>query len=332
MTDPSSDPTPGAAPAPSGSRGRATRASGSPGPDRSSWSARLARWVLPVAWALLALVMGPSFEAALAPRAGLFRSAVSAGLWLVWAVTLAATLIPRTVTLTGVRIVAPAVAVASAWAVAATPHPSTRDAVAIAYATVVTVLAFLPSTGDVFVNGSAYGLERRLPIRVPGPLVLGPLELIWAATVVGLCAGPLLLADRQWIVGGLALVVGWPVAVWSSRSLHILSRRWLVFTPAGLVLHDQLTAVESVLVIRRHLASIGPALVGTEARDLTFGAFGLALEVRLTEPLPVSPSPRRRLRSHDEVTTVELDSFLFTPTRPGLVLTEAAARGLPVLS
>ncbi len=289
---------------------------------------QLGRWGLAVAWVLLPLVSGPSLAAALDPRSHLFRSAVSVALWVGWAAGLAAALIPRTVTLTALRIAAPAVVVGAAWAAAATVHPGTRDVVSVAYAVLVAVVAFTPATGLAFVNGSAYGLERRLPLRPPGALVLGPVELAWAAVVSGFTAGPLLLAAEQWILGAALLVVGWPVAVWSSRSLHILSRRWLVFTPAGLVLHDQLAVIESLLVIRRHLEGLGPALADTQARDLTLGAFGLALEVRLTEPLPVSPSPRRRLRSHDEVTTEEVTAFLFTPTRPGLVLRDAAERNL----
>ncbi len=295
---------------------------------RVSWRSHLGRWGLAAAWVLLPLVSGPSLAAALDPRSSLFRSAVSVVLWAGWAAGLAATLIPRTVTLTAVRIAGPALVVGAAWAAAATPSPGTRDVVSVAYAALVAVIAFTPATGLAFVNGSAYGLERRLPLRPPGALVLGPIELAWAVVVCGFTAGPLLLADCQWILGALLVIVGWPAAVWTSRSLHILSRRWLVFTPAGLVLHDQLAAVESVLVIRQHLAAIGPALVGSDARDLTLGAFGLALEVRLTEPLPMSPSPRRRLRSRDEVTTEEITAFLFTPTRPGTVLADAAKRGM----
>ncbi len=292
------------------------------------WATLVERGILPVAWAGLALVAGPSFQAALAPRADLFRTAASAGLWLLWAVTLAAALIPRTVTLTGLRIVIPAAVVASAWAALATPHPGGRDALALAYATGVALVAFAPSVGQGYVNGSAYGLERRLPLRAPGALVLGPIELAWVVVVAGASAGPLLVADRQWILGGVVVVLGWPAAAWTVRSLHILARRWLVYTPAGLVLHDPLAVVESVLVIKAHLASIGPALVGTEARDLSLGAFGLALEVRLAEALPISPSPRRRLRDHDEVVSEDIEAFLFTPTRPGLVLAEATERGL----
>jgi hypothetical protein len=297
-------------------------------PRPAPWRPRLARWGLAVAWGLLPLVSGPSLAAALDPRARLFRTAVSAALWVGWTAGLAAALIPRTVTLTALRIGAPAVVVATAWAAAATAHPGPRDVVSVAYAAVVAVVAFTPATGLAFVNGSAYGLERRLPLRPPGALVLGPVEAAWAVVVGGSAAGPLLVADGQWIAGAVLVVVGWPAAVWAARSLHILSRRWLVFTPAGLVLHDQLAVVESVLVIRQHLAGLGPALVGTEAWDFTLGAFGLALEVRLTEPLPMSPSPRRRLRSHDGVTSEDITAFLFTPTRPGLVLRDAAERRL----
>jgi hypothetical protein len=273
--------------------------------------------------------MGPALATALDPCAPLFRTACSVALWLVWAVTLGAALIPRTVTLTGVRIVAPATLVAAAWAAASTTDAGPADAVALASAALVTVVVLAAGTGAAFVNGSAYGLEHRLPLRAPGPLLLGPVELAWVAAVAGATAGPLLLADRAWIAGGLALVVGWPLAWWSCRALHVLSRRWLVFTPAGVVLHDQLAVLEAVLVIRRHLRSIGPALVGTDGRDLTLGAPGLALEIRFTEPLAITPTPPRRGAAIDPVTSADVPAVLFTPTRPGRVMAEVAEREWP---
>ncbi len=287
------------------------------------------RWAFPVVWVILPFTMGPALATALNPCAPLFRTACSVGLWLVWGVTLGAALIPRTVTLTGVRIVAPATLVAAVWAAAATTDPGASDAVALATAALVTVVVLAAGTGAVFVNGSAYGLEHRLPLRAPGPLLLGPIELAWIAGVAGATAGPLLLADQAWIAGGLALVVGWPLAWWASRALHVLSRRWLVFTPAGLVLHDQLAVLEAVLVIRRHLHAVGPALVGTDARDLTLGAPGLALEIRFTEPLAITPTPPRRGKTIDPVTSEDVPAVLFTPTRPGRVMAEVATRGWP---
>ena len=106
---------------------------------------------------------------------------------------------------------------------------------------------FVPTTGDVLLNGSSYGHERRLPLRVPGPVLLGPLVLAWAAIVAPLVAGPLLLAARAWIAGAAVLVLGLPLAAVGVRSLHGLARRWLVLVPAGLVLHDHQALVEPVL-------------------------------------------------------------------------------------
>jgi hypothetical protein len=294
-------------------------------------SALVSRWLLPAVWLTLPFTAGPSLAASLDPRSPAFRDTASIGLWVVWAATLAAMLIPRTVTLTAVRLAVPGALAASIWAVAATPAPAARDAVALAFVALATVLVLAPMTGERFVNGSAYGLERRLPLRAPAVLLLGPIQLAGAVVVVGVAVGPLLLAAQAWAPGVIALAVGWPAAWYAARSLHTLSRRWLVFTPAGLVLHDQLAVVEAVLVLRRHLDTIGPALEGTDARDLTVGAAGLALQVTVTEPLAISPTPPRRSpRDRPPVTSEDVDAFLFTPTRPGRVLAGAAERDLPV--
>jgi hypothetical protein len=288
------------------------------------------RWSFAVIWVTLPFTMGPALSDALAPTATLFRTACSVGLWLVWAAILGAALIPRTVTLTAIRIVAPAALVAAAWAALSGSDVGAADVVALAVATVAAIVALAAGTAAAFVNGSAYGLEHRIPLRAPGPLLLGPIELAWVGAVAGAAAGPLLLADRAWIVGTIAVVVGWPVCWWASRSLHILSRRWLVFTPAGVVLHDQLAVLEAVLVTKRHLRSLGPALVGTDARDLTLGAPGLALEIRFTEPLAITPTPPRRRGRLDPVASEDVAGVLFTPTRPGRVMDEVAQRELPI--
>ena len=281
-------------------------------------------------WVTLPFTVGPALADALSPTAPLFRTACSVGLWLVWAATLGATLIPRTVTLTAVRIVAPAAIVAAAWAALAAPDVGAAEVVALTFATLAALAALAAGTGAAFVNGSAYGLEHRIPLRAPGPLLLGPVEVAWAGAVAGAVAGPLLLVDRSWIAGGIALVVGWPVCWWTCRSLHILSRRWLVFTPAGVVLHDQLAVLEAVLVVKRHLRSLGPALVGTDARDLTLGAPGLALEIRFTQPLAITPTPPRRRGEIEPVASEDVVGVLFTPTRPGRVMEEVARRELPI--
>jgi hypothetical protein len=299
---------------------------------RRNVSRPCARWVLVGAWGLVPLVAGPALADALDSRSHGFRSTASVGLWLIWALTLVATLVPRTVTLTLVRIVVPAAVVAAGWAAVATPSLGIDDAVALIITVVSAAIVLAPAVGDQFVNGSSYGDERRLPLRAPGVLLLGPIELMWMVVVAGAVAGPLLLAAGVWVAGAVTLVLGWIAAWWGSRSLHSMARRWLVFTPAGIVVHDQLSVVEAMLVLRNQVTSLGPALTDSPARDLTQGAPGLALELATREPVAISPTPVRRWRGQHPVVSEEVTSVLFTPSRPGVVLTEAAARQYPITS
>ena len=183
-----------------------------------------------------------------------------------------------------------------------------------------------PTAGRFYVNGPAYPNELRLPLAVPGPLWLGPLELAWAVTVGAPLGGLLLLAARQWVAGGLVLVVGGAGAVVAARALHGLSRRWVVFVPAGLVLHDPVTLADPVLFERPGIETLRPAPAGSDSLDLTQRAPGLALELVLWEKVPLVLIRPGRLGG-DSGSSARL---LFTPTRPGLVLREAAARRIPV--
>jgi hypothetical protein len=181
------------------------------------------------------------------------------------------------------------------------------------------------------VNGSSYGDERRMPLRPPGVLLLGPVELTWLVVVAGVAAGPMLLAARQWLPGAILLIVGWALAALGVRSLHRLSQRWFVFVPAGVVVVDDMALTDAFLVQRQRVDSIGPAPVDNRALDLTVGALGLALELRLTEPDVVTPAPPRRLRGErPAVTPLGVESVLIAPTRPGWVLDEATRRRLLV--
>jgi hypothetical protein len=125
-------------------------------------------------------------------------------------------------------------------------------------------------------------------------------------------------------VGVLALAAGLPATWWGARVLHSLARRWLVFVPTGVVVHDPLTLTDPVLLRRGVVRSLGPAPADTDALDLTGGASGLALEVRLNEPVALVPVARGRRPA--EVTDV--DALLVTPSRPGRVLAEARRRRL----
>lgn len=285
-------------------------------------------WTTRLCWLVLPLTVGPALAAALEPRLAEIRTLVSVVAWLGWGAGLVATLVPRTVSLTVVRVVAPAAAALAVWAALAAPADEVATwlrVLAVASAGAAAAAALSPLTADAFVDGSSYGPERRLTLRAPAVVLLGAGPLAWAVAVAGAAAGPLLLATGSWAVGLALVVAGWPLAWWSVRALHGLARRWLVFVPAGVVVHDPLTLGDPILVPRRRIVRLGPATTTDGALDLTQRAPGLPLALDLAEPLTVAMrTGRRRLGN------VEADRLLLTPNRAAEVLREAAARRLPV--
>jgi hypothetical protein len=275
-------------------------------------------------WLVLPLVTGPALGDALDDASRPVQLVASIGLWVGWALVLVATLVPTTVTLTVLRIVSPG-AIVAALAATVAGCASTADVVGLAGALVAALAAFWPGTGEAFVAGSTYGDERRMPLRVPGPLLAGPLVLVWTVIAAGVSTGPLLLAAEQWVPGALALAAGPPAAWFAARSLHTLARRWLVLVPNGVVVHDPLALAEPVLLRRADVRSFGPAPAGTAALDLTRGALGLALEIEVDPPVSLVLVVSRRSTVREATTAGVL---LVAPTRPGAVLAEARRRTL----
>lgn len=283
---------------------------------------RLLTLLLRIGWAVLPLTVGSALATALDSRLRSVQVAGSTLAWVVWAVALVATLVPHPVSLTMVRVVAPAVLAVAAWCAI----DGAVSALALVSSLVVLAVAFAAETGVVFVNGPAYPNERRFPLRAPGPVLLGTVQLAWAVAVGAPVAAVLLLALERWVAGGVALVVGVPLAVVAWRALHALSRRWFVFVPAGVVLHDTHALLDPVLFQRKVVEALRLAPADTDSLDLTKGAPGLAVELVLREKVPmVLTVPGRR--GGESGSSARL---LFSPTRPGAVLTEAAARRLPV--
>jgi hypothetical protein len=279
-------------------------------------------WVVRLLWVAMPFTAGPVLGDALAGASRPVQLVASSGLWLGWSAAMVATAVALPVSLTVLRTLAPAATVLT-LAAAAGGHPS---ALAVGWSVVTLGWAFAPAMGALCVNGPAYPNERRFPLRPPGALLAGPLVLAWSLALAGVAAGPLLLAARQWALGAVLTAVGLPLAYVLLRATHDLSRRWLVLVPAGLVVHDPLTIVDPILLPRRLLARIGPALAGTDARDLTQKAPGLALQIDLQEDVELAlVRPARRLGE-----AVKVRHVLVTPTRPGAFLEAARARRLPV--
>lgn len=282
---------------------------------------RLLPTLLRVSWAALPIVAGPAFAGAFDERSRPVQLAGSIGLWAVWAGVLSAALVSHPLTLTIVRAAAPG-AVAAGVATTLAGASSIAAATAAAAGLVVTFLAMLPEVGIAFVNGPAYPNERRYPLRAPGPLLAGPLELAWVACVALPASGVLLLASRQWLPGSLVALGGTAAIAVLGRSMYTLARRWVVFVPAGVVLHDPMTLADPMLFRRKDIASFDLAPAGTDATDLTAKALGMAIELSTSEPVKLAVvQPRSRVPTMENVS-----KLLFAPTRPGAVLAEARAR------
>ncbi len=272
-------------------------------------------WSLRVTWAVLPLVAGPTFAAALDDASRPVQLTASIGLWVGWAAGLLLTLVPAPVTLTLLRVIAPAAPVAAGAAFARQTDLGAGLALGVAVA--AAVLAFTGEIGDRYVQGGAYGDERRFLLRPPGLLVLGPLEVLWAATIGAVGVGALLLAARAWVAGGILAAVGAGFLLPVLRRYHGLARRWVVLVPAGLVLHDQLVLSDSALVRRAQLQSAELALADTEAADLTANALGAAVELRFAQPQTLVLAPRARA---GRGTAIHASAVLVSPTRPGAAL------------
>lgn len=293
-------------------------------------SRAVSRWAPALVWLSLPLTAGSAFANALDHRSTPVVLTAAIGLWSIWVIGLIAALAPSSVSLTTLRIVMPASLVAAAWAALAVPDGADiAESFALGMTSLCAVLSLSAAVGYTFINGSSYGDERRFPLRPPGPVLLGPIEVVWAAMVASVFAGPLLLAAKQWIPGAIITLLAVALCIGGARALHQLSKRWLVLVPAGLVLVDRMTLLDALLVQRHVVDSIGIAEEGSTATDLSAGAVGFQIEIRLSTPDSIIPTPARRDR-HKIIEPVDVDAVRCTPSRPGWVLDAAKERRLTV--
>lgn len=287
-------------------------------------------------WLALPFTAGATLDAALDGRSSLARWVIGLMTWALWALGAGVLAVPRTSGLTIARFLVPAallVAVTAAVVASGSEaeYLGIATVIGISAAAIAAVLTLSAPFGDRCVNGSSYGAERRFALRPTAAMVVAA-PLLWVLVATATASGPLLVAADLVVVGGIVTVAGWLVAVVMVRRVHVLSRRWLVLVPAGVVVHDPLVLTDSLLVQRRGLAGLGPAPVDTQARDLTGGAFGLALEVRLSEPASILTNVARREAGGSLTAPGEqVTAVLVAASRPGAVVREAATRRLPGL-
>ena len=276
-------------------------------------------WCARLTWVLLPVSAGTALSDALEGWSHTPARVAAVLLWMAWTLGLVALLAPRPWGLTALRVVAPAAIVVSLLSIASTG--AGVAALAVSSTVVAAAFALSAPVAQAAGNALAYGDELRFPLRIPLSLFFGPVPIAVVLVGAGVSAGPLLLADRHYIAGAAAMVVGIPLAVVLFRSLQSLASRWVVLVPAGLVVVDPLSLVDPVLMRREQIVGIKrsrDARPGTAGGlDLRLGSLAGTIELALREPQSFARRRGRRDADLYEadlilVSTVRADSLVRT--------------------
>jgi hypothetical protein len=280
-------------------------------------------WVTRAIWMLLPVTVGAVMNDALASwdRAPMIVAVIL--LYSAWMVALLALLLPRPLSFTVLRCLAPSAVVVTLMAARSTGAMS--GTTAALHVTIAAVLALSASLAMRCAQAATYGNEQRFPLRVP-PAFCIILCAIVPLIGIGIAAGPLLLAEQRWTVGMIALVAGWTLAALAGRSLHSLDRRYIVFVPAGLVVADPLTLIDPVLLARHRITALhrAPPQRIDGAVDTRLGAVLGSLALDLDEPGSFAR------RGTNAIAFQDADTVLFTPLRSAIVLETARQRRIVV--
>jgi hypothetical protein len=293
--------------------------------NRTDHIQRWLPWVLRILWIATGVAGSVAVVDAVDDRSAGVELVATWGGAAGWIAGVAAMAVPATLSLTATRVVVP-LAVVAAIAALVGGAPAGTGALFAGLAIVATAVALSGELGRAFVQASAYGNEERFLLRPPLGFVAAAVLawLLWSAALV---AGALLTGARLWLVGVPLLLVAAAGAVVLGRRWHLLSGRWLVFVPAGLVLHDRVVLGETLMLRRSQVDRLRLAPADTEALDLTGPASGHAIETTVREMVTVLLPPST---SHPTGRAVHVRSFLVGPSRPGSALAAASRRSFPV--
>ena len=272
-------------------------------------------WGPRILWLAVGVGGAWSIGDALDGRSAAVRMTVMIGAWLVWGVGVVALVVPSTLGLTVMRMVSALSCGAAvlSWIAGASPIPG---AAFLACALICSFLVGGADFGQQCVQALAYGDEQRFLLRPPAAF-LPPIAVAGLAWVAAMLGAPLLLASGRWIIGILVALLAAPLTVLLVPRFNALARRWLVFVPAGIVVHDPVVLGETLMVPRAEFVGIDLALAGTEAADFTGPAAGHAVEIRMRSMADALLAPTK---AAPRGTALHVQSFIIAPTRPGLVL------------
>jgi hypothetical protein len=294
-----------------------------PRPPRSDV---LARWLPLAGWIAVSAAGSASVGRALEGRSTVAEVVVSAAAWLAVGAGLLAALVPSVASLVATRLLATWAVVAAVASWVAGHGGSAVHVLALGCAVAHLVGAMSAAVGEQMVQASAYGAERRLPLKPPVVALL-PLVVMWTLTTAALFTGVLLLAGQRWLWGPVALGIGLAGGWLLAGLCYRLARRWLVVVPSGVVVHDHVALAETLMVTTPKVRSAALAEAGTEAADLSGPAPGHLIELRFAELttvlLPVD-------RDHPAGRAIHAQSVLVAPSRPGRALRALGERRITV--
>ena len=283
--------------------------------------------ILVLLWAAMPFSVGEILTRASAEQSHGFKLVVALLAWSLWAGGLLSACVPHPISLTVQRLATPMSLATVALCSAASTSGSISPwwfGLAAAHATALVSVGLGAYMADACVGATAYGDEVRFTMRVPFSFAVGPMPVTWLVSATSNIAALVLVRHQRIALACICAVFS--IAAWTvtARSYHAMSRRWVVFVPAGLTFVDHLVAAEPFLVRRQDL-SIAPASATPEALDLALSPLGTPLDVACATPIEFT----RRL-SRDSAEVDQTQSIRFSVVRPQALLSIALQRGFDV--
>ena len=237
--------------------------------------------------------------------------------WLIWGLIVLASFISHPISLTVLRMGSPVVAGFLVF-IATTDQGSTLQVINATIGFAVLLIGFSAEIGSIYVQASAYGDERRFLLRPPVAFV-APVAISVVSVDFFIIATPMFFAARIWLAGAISLIGLAACIKFMAPRIHQLSRRWLVFVPAGFVVHDEIVLSINLMIKKQELVDIQLARDDTQAADLSALTWGVPLELSFNKTLDVSLTAigARHLKT---VSAIHATSIIIAPSRPGTVL------------
>lgn len=276
-------------------------------------------WVARALWVVTGVIGSGAIHDALAGRSGAVRVTATVAAWLAWGGTLAVLAVASTATLTAARVLVP-LGVVAAFVALLGGAGGARAWLFLAIALVTTLTVFTAELGAHFVQSSAYGAEARFLLRPPLGYAVAAITswlVVATAVVVAVLAWP----ARAWLLAAVATLVAGAGLVVLPRRWHQLARRWFVFVPAGVVVHDPVVMADTLMIRSPIVADARLVGASDGAADLTGPTPGPLVRFDLHHTATAVFAPTR---AEPRGRAIHLAAFVVAPSRPGAVLSRWA--------